>query len=381
MTAAECVQAVVEHGFTDREARFLVLVMRHAGVCVRHQYAEFAGIANGGDRCNALFAKLVRRGFAVSVPCVHNRARLYHVHSKPLYHSIGEVESRYRRTVPARAVTERLMRLDAALLSPELAWLTTRSEKLVHLASQTLSGSSERPVQLSEDASDLLPGTFPIGIEDGRAVVIFIAAKPWTDEFRTWLVGHVPFLAAMGTWTLRILFPCTLRRIVPDYQRAVHEELESCLDEQTINHLTWYFFHVRRRTDWSTYPAGSEAIKARFARCAQAFSGPRFTRLYRCWLTADKAALAPVPPVIAEALAAGRASLECVVSPHDYEPFSPVVRGERAHRQCDMAEDKEGDKEGEEASRTINRSLNRVVNRSRDLQERQTTSISAGPIR
>jgi len=375
MTAAERVQAIVEYGFTEREARFVVLVMRHAGVCVRHQYAAFAGIANGGDRCNALFTKLVQRGFAFAVNCVHSRARLYHVHYKPLYHAIGEVQSRYRRTVPARAVTDRLLRLDAALLSPEVEWLTTRSDKLAHLASKAPGSSEGR-----DDASDLLAGTFPIGIDQaGRAIVVYVVAKPWTDEFRSWLVGHVPFLTATRTWTLRIVFPFVLRRVVPDYQRAVHEELESPLDAETTNLLKWYFFHVRRRTDWSAYPAGSEAIKSRFANCTSAFSGPRFRRLYRCWLTADEAALASVPLAIGEALAADRGSLECVVSPHDYEPFSPLLRGERADRRNCSVKNTEGDEEGEDDIRGVNRSLNRVVNRSRDRQGEYPAAMSARP--
>jgi hypothetical protein len=89
-------------------------------------------------------------------------------------------------------------------------------------------------------------------------------------------------------------------------------------------------------------------------------------------LTAGEAALTPVPLAVAEALSTGRASLESVVSPHDYEPFSPLLRGERAHRHHDIAEDKEGDEEGEEATRGINRSLNRLVNRSHDAQHRPT---------
>ena len=125
MTSAERVQAIADYGFTEREARFVVLVMRRAGLCVKRQYAAFAGIANGGDRCNALFSKLTRRGFAAAVDCIHNRARLFHVHYKALYHAIDEAGSRYRRAVPARAAAERLMRLDAALISPELDWLTT----------------------------------------------------------------------------------------------------------------------------------------------------------------------------------------------------------------------------------------------------------------
>jgi hypothetical protein len=101
-------------------------------------------------------------------------------------------------------------------------------------------------------------------------------------------------------------------------------------------------------------------LKARFARCAQTFTGPRFTRLYRCWLIDREAAMVPVPLAVSEAFAAGRASLECIVLPHDYEPFSPLVRSERAHERQHMAEDREGD----EATRGINRSLNRRLNGS-----------------
>jgi hypothetical protein len=361
MTSTERHQAVVDYGFTQREARFLVLVMRHAGLCVKRQYAAFAGIANGGDRCNALFDKLVRRGFAAAVDCIHNRARLFHVHHKPLYHAIGEADNRYRRAVPARAAAERLMRLDAALISPELDWLTTRSEKFAHVAARTALQSSEPSTELpGQDRLEQFPGTFPIGIDaTGRVVLVYVATRPWTDDFRSFLAGHVPLLAAMPTWTLRIVFPPLLQRIVPDYKRAVCEELESRLDAQTINDLQWYFFHTRRRTDWREYKeAGSDAIKARFARCVKAFAGPRFARLYRRWLAEHEAALTPIPVAVSEAFAAGRASLQCIVLPHDYEPFSPLASRRHSQRRR-LTADAEG---GDETPRGINRSLNRVLN-------------------
>lgn len=308
MTTAERVQAVIDYGFTEREARFLVLVMRHSGLCVKRQYAAFAGIANGGDRCNALFAKLVRRGFATAVDCIHNRARLYHVHHKPLYHAIGEPDNRYRRSVPARAAAERLVRLDAALIDPDLDWLTTPSERVERL-----------PASPS--------GSLPIGIDaTGRPVFMYVAMKPWTDHFRSFLSAHIPLLAVTPTWTLRVVFPQALHRVVPEYQRAVYDELESRLDEQTLKDLSWYFFHCRRQTDWNEYKAfGSDVCERRFATCARAFRGPRYTRLYRLWLTDEKAALTPVPLAVSEAFAAGRARLQCVVLPHNYEPFSPLV--------------------------------------------------------
>ena len=101
------IQAILPFGFTERQARFVVLVLRHGGVCVPRQYASFAGIANGGRRCNAFFDRLVRRGYAHEIGCVHNRARLYDLHYKPLYHAIGEPTSRYRRRLSPRVAVER----------------------------------------------------------------------------------------------------------------------------------------------------------------------------------------------------------------------------------------------------------------------------------
>src|SRR5580698_3345495 len=103
-TAEDRVKTVAEFGFTDRQARFLVMVMRHAGICVPRQYATFCG-------------------------CVHNRARLYHVRHHALYHAIGEPHSRYRRPVAAASVSERLMLLDGMLTSPSTTWLATAPEK------------------------------------------------------------------------------------------------------------------------------------------------------------------------------------------------------------------------------------------------------------
>ena len=59
-------RAVAEFGFTQRQARFLELVMRHAGVCLLRQYSTFAGIVHG-QKTRAFFAKLVSRAVRISV--------------------------------------------------------------------------------------------------------------------------------------------------------------------------------------------------------------------------------------------------------------------------------------------------------------------------
>jgi hypothetical protein len=77
MTVEERVSAVAEFGFIPRQARFLVLAIRHAGVCLLRQYSAFAGIVHG-QKTRAFFHKLVSRRYASAYECRHNRARLYH---------------------------------------------------------------------------------------------------------------------------------------------------------------------------------------------------------------------------------------------------------------------------------------------------------------
>src|SRR5207249_5077443 len=93
MNFEDRVKAVAEFGFTERQARFLVTVMLHAGVCVPRQYATFAGTAYGHN-VTKFFDRLVQRRFAKVCRCVHNRAELYHVRYQPLYGAIGQPQSR-----------------------------------------------------------------------------------------------------------------------------------------------------------------------------------------------------------------------------------------------------------------------------------------------
>jgi hypothetical protein len=223
------------------------------------------------------------------------------------------------------------MRLDAALTAPDLDWLTTRSEKVAYLQASAARRSSEHRADGAEqdgrDLANAFPGTFPIGIDPaGQVVVLYLATVPWTDDFRTFLLGHTALLSVTTTWTLRVLFPQPLRRAIGSYGGVVHEELLSPLLEQTINDLQRYFFHRRRGTDLNAIPAGLAAF---LRRCAEAFAGPRFNHLYRRWLVNEDAAFKPVSPVIQEALASGRGRTECVVFPHTYEHLFPLLCGDR----------------------------------------------------
>jgi len=84
MTFDDRVQVVAKRGFTDRQARFLVTVMLHAGVCVPPSTRGFAASSTARRR-GYFFAKLMRLGYASMYDCRHNRARIYHLNQRALY--------------------------------------------------------------------------------------------------------------------------------------------------------------------------------------------------------------------------------------------------------------------------------------------------------
>lgn len=160
-------------------------------------------------------------------------------------------------------------------------------------------------------------------------MVLYLATVPWTDDFRAFLLGHTALLRMASSWTLRIVFPQPLRRLMDAYRAVVHEELESPLQIP-------------------------EALRAFLNRCAQVFGGPRFTHLYKRWLPEDEAALVPVSPAIPEALASGRAKIECLVLPHTYDHLSPLVSRRRTRRRGRRT----GEQRGDAAPHSINPFLN-----------------------
>lgn len=154
-------------GFTERQAGFLVTVMLHAGVCLGRQYCAFARIKYG-EPMRTFFQTLEARRFVTPQTCAHGRARLFHVHYKPLYAAIGEPDNRFRRPMTLARAIERLMVLDAVLADPNLTWLATEREKVAHftgagvmrhhLPALTFRSADEETVRYSRTSSQLASG-------------------------------------------------------------------------------------------------------------------------------------------------------------------------------------------------------------------------------
>jgi hypothetical protein len=240
VSAENKVRAVSSLGFTERQSRFLITVMQFGGVCVPKQYARFAGTAHG-HIVNGFFDQLVERRFATRCRCVHNRAALYHVQHRRLYAAVGQERSRYRRPVPVGRAVERVMRLDAVLNHPEVCWLATESEKvaLVTVAAPNLPDNRLPHLTVGRRVR-LFPDDVLMGIDgSGRIVLLHLALSSMDGDFRAVLQRYGDLLAALPSWTLRLVFSTAAGYWMDRFQAAFRDELARPIRSSTLDELRW----------------------------------------------------------------------------------------------------------------------------------------------
>ena len=314
MTFADRVTAVRAFGFTERQARFLVTVMLHAGVCLGRQYCAFAGIEYGAPVTN-LFKALHTGGFATPQVCGHNRARLFHVHYKPLYAAIGEAENRFRRPMTLARAVERLMLLDAVMADRSVTWLGTERDKVHHFSGlgvprHDLPSLTFRSVD--EETVRYFPEKLPIGVDgDGRtAVFLYLVTRSTPMDFRLFLERHAELLRSLPAWTIRLLVPRHLTDAATLHREAFAEHLTRPLPSDVVEELRWYFRVCRD---------GGVDLDERYYRAQTAFAGPRFRALYRRWLMDGERVLdAVMSPVFVDVIARRIGVLETHVLSHPY---------------------------------------------------------------
>ena len=329
MNINDAVQAIASKGFTERQSRFLVLVMRHSGVCVMRQYAAFAGIGFG-EKTRRFFDKLVTRRYASTYDCAHNRARILHVRHRALYEALGEPDSRLRRPPAVPRALERLMLLDAILESPQIVWLSTPEEKVAHMTALTAISPHDLPHLAVATAGDgaerrvrLFPDRLPVGIHpEGRLILVYLISDPLHEDLRGFLQRHAAMLIRLPAWTLRIVLPPHLGSSADHWRQTAWSQVTMPLREPGLTELRWYFERLRANRTGS----GAQRDDARFQRARQAFQPPRFPVLYRAWQQDGEAVLTvAASPTITNALTSGAAKIETLVLPHAYSHLSPLV--------------------------------------------------------
>ena len=227
------VDAVASFGLTTRRARFLVTVMLHAGVFVGRQYCTFAGITHGQKVHDFVEKPLAKRLATATAIGSQKRVGIFHVHHKPLYAAIGETDNRNRKPVPLARAIERLMILDGVLADPSVTWLGAEREKRRHFIRRlgTRLEMHEYPRLVFGTPPDTtvryFPDKLPIGIDadSRRYVFLYLPTSSVPIDFRLFLLRHAELFHALGSWTIRVLFPKVAWRSPAVFRHAAYDRL------------------------------------------------------------------------------------------------------------------------------------------------------------
>ena len=326
-TREDRVDRVMRLGFTERQATFLVTVVRHSGWCVERQYCVSAQYVHGATTRN-FFRDLVSHKFATAYPTAKNGAHIYHVHHKALYAAIGEPHNRNRKPSSVGRVVEGLIVLDTVLGARHVTWLATEREKVAHFTQTTPLRPDELPHLTFGTGTRRtvrhFPDKLPIGIHPDRRTheFVYVVNRQVPVDFRPFLYRHAMLLRVIPAWILRLLVPRHLEEAAPSFSRACHEELGVRLSPSTLEELRWYF---RERRALSTN-AVHAVDHQRYRRARRAFGAPRYQVLYRHWLQmGDRLIYALDSPVLPEALAQGTGQVESHVITRRYHHLAPLV--------------------------------------------------------
>src|SRR5580704_12540908 len=327
----ERVNAVAAFGFTERQARFLVRVLVHAGVFLERQYCTFAGVVHG-QKSHDFLARLVGRGYAtVITPGALHRGRLFHVQYKPLYEAIGEPNNRHRKPASLGRLVERLMILDAVLADTRFTWLGTEQDKLAYFILgllKTRLQKQEYPHLVFGEGDNhtvrYFPDMLPIGVEGNggsRHVFLYLVARDVPADFRMFLHRHAELLRAMPEWTIRLLIPRRFRKAAALYRYAVRDEFATPLEPSEVQELEWFFRARQGAADRPAPPADLDVATAH-----RKFSGARFRALHRTWQREGNPALwAAQSAVLRDALARGVGRIEFVELSRQYLQLTSLV--------------------------------------------------------
>jgi hypothetical protein len=322
--------ALSSFGFTERQARFLLQVLLHAGVFVERQYCRFAGIVHG-QKSTDFIKGLVERRFATPIVTGKlHRGRMFHVHYKPLWAAIGEPDSRFRKPAAPGRMIERVMLLDAVLDEPELTWLGPAFDKRRYFIRHL-----EDRVPLAEyphlsfghgtvnKAIRYFPDKLPIAIGSLSTAYGFVClvTRPSPMDFRLFLLRHTGLLRGLYRWTIRLLIPRPLRKAKLAYLHAAREHLGTRLEPSVVETLTWLFPERRRLAE-----PGAGPPDERYRHMIAAYRAARFQALYRQWLEDPANTLWMAgSTTLADALDRGAGSVECVELSRQYLHLSPLI--------------------------------------------------------
>jgi hypothetical protein len=211
----ERIQALIQLGYTAREAAFLVLVCRVSGYFTRAQYNAFARRESGG-LAQQLIDRALQKQHVRVIECSRNW-HIYHVTAPVIYQRIEGSDSTSRRLKGDDEIRRRLMVLATCIRRADARILGSEAEKASFFAGLDV---PRQVIPWAQNAADELAITkisdtarrLPVLVAGQKAVsprITFLFADPGfasTTPFERYLETLIPLFANLRA--IEVVYIC-----------------------------------------------------------------------------------------------------------------------------------------------------------------------------
>ncbi len=340
MTAEDRAVALQCLGYAPRQAAFLALVAVHGGYFLRRQYVAFLNQPDGGVVTDLLH-RVVDHGHAVR-QTVARETHLYHLCSRPIYATLGEPNSRFRRPALPAVITTRLMTVDLVLGWRDRVVLATEAEKVRFFTEDWAIPRDRLPATVYQAAPPhdgsvvrYFVDHSPISMVPGAPEITAAHVQGWgrgVGGFETWLTQYQPLFASLPA--VRVLY-CTSRPALVEvahraWVRVYGEREHPAHPTPSLQQCAAHFRLRRRLEQQSSQPLSQEDLRRHQAERAR-FAAPMWQALYARWCVAGDVVLESLGGPITPAPVGPPPRFEAVVLHRWYPLFSPAEARHDTH--------------------------------------------------
>jgi hypothetical protein len=280
-------------GYTAREADFIALAALHAGYFLRRQFR-----LKRGKAADLLCRKVLAYGHATATVYAGN-THLYHLHAKPLYAALGQVDNRHRRPKDPFYLRAKVMGLDYVLAHPGYRFLPTEQDKIAYFCderglSRLVLPSKIYSGQDKTQTTRYFVDKYPIRIDPATGTVAFcyIDDGVYTPPgFATWLGQYAPLIRALGA--AELIYIATSGAAVGPARREFAKRFGTAPGALPPELVA--FFAQRRDFEKNGLGGRSQGVLDDYRRQSRRYADGLFEEQYAAWKTGQELVKAPLP--------------------------------------------------------------------------------------
>ena len=328
----EHIEPLRSFGYTEREARFLYVVVIHSGYFTQSHMGQFCG-QQSGRTVHAFVKRALDQGH-VKESKYQNNARVYQLTYKPMYAAIGRTDLRNRREHFFDHIKTKLACLDFILDHRELDYFEGEADKIQYfeehfkIAPQEMPGRTYKGAIRVPDTIRYFADKFPMfmdGTQPGEPLPTLTYVDPGICHltgFSTHLNTYSRFLKRLPRFAFIYAGPD--KAFFPTTEKLFEETIET--PPKKLSSQLARYFTLRSTWDAKRYGSLNNPDLEFLKRARECFAGDPYEAMYKRWQSSASMEKQLVTEIENHSLSRQEVQFRTCLLPRDYSSFGQNSR-------------------------------------------------------